>query len=178
MDSLGRNVIDKYSGWMTELIKEDLQKNALPYAVAVQYWKGDFNIGSALRNSNAFGASEFFYIGGAKKMDPRGAVGTQYYSKIKYLPTINELKELKSKYVFIGIENNINRVCYNIKSFSYPKNSLFIFGEENGGLTEEVMDLCDKLVYIDMLGSVRSLNCGCASAIVLFDYVNKFKDIE
>jgi tRNA G18 (ribose-2'-O)-methylase SpoU len=166
------NVLDKYKSWILDLIREDVQKNTLPFAVAVENFQGDFNIGSALRSSNAFGANEFFYVG-RRKFDPRGAVGTQYYSKIKHLPTIDDLKALKSKYVFVGFENNIDRHSVSIKDFIYPPNSLLLFGEENGGLTNETLDLCDHLIHIEMRGSVRSLNCGCASAIAMSDYVNK-----
>lgn len=169
-----RNVKDAYKGWETDLIREDVQRNTLPYAVGVQHWKGDYNLSTALRNANAFGAENFYYIGGSKRYDPRGAVGVQHYSNVKHLPTIDDLKTIKEKYILIGIENNINRYCVDMKDFIYPtKPFMFIFGEEGAGLTEEVMDLCDHLVFINMLGSVRSLNCGCASAIAMFDYVNK-----
>lgn len=170
-----RNVIDRYKGYEIDLIRSDIQENALPFAVLCQHWKGDYNLSTALRNANAFGANEFFYIGGSRKFDPRGAVGTQHYSKIKHLPDIEQLKKLKEQYVFVGVENNIDRHCVNMKDFIYPDNSLLIFGEENGGLTDEVMDLCDHLIYIEMRGSVRSLNCGTASGIAMFDYSNKFK---
>ena len=50
-----------------------------------------------------------------------------------------------------------------------------IFGEESQGLTEEMLKLCDYAVEITQYGSVRSLNVGTSSGIVMFDYVSKLK---
>ena len=57
---------DKYkklTKWTTELIKDDLKKNAFPFAVLMENFMGDFNIGTVIRSANAFGASEVFYLG-------------------------------------------------------------------------------------------------------------------
>ena len=34
---------------------------------------------------------------------------------------------------------------------------------------------CREIVAIEMYGSVRSFNCGCASAIAMYDFVTKFR---
>jgi tRNA G18 (ribose-2'-O)-methylase SpoU len=44
---------------------------------------------------------------------------------------------------------------------------MFIFGEESKGLSDEILDLCEDYVYIPMIGSVRSLNVGTASGILM-----------
>jgi len=49
----------------------------------------------------------------------------------------------------------------------------FVFGEENLGVDEELRKISSKVLYIKQYGSVRSLNVGCASAIVMYDYVSK-----
>lgn len=168
-----RNVRDEYKNWTIDLIREDVQKNTFPYAVAMQNFTGDFNFGTLVRNGNAFGAKEIFYIGGKKHWDRRGDVGARHYSSVVYLPSVEELKPLKERYVFVGLENNIER-SVSIKNFVWPKNALMIFGEERNGLTPEVMALCDHLVHIDMVGSIRSINVGSASAVALHDYMVKW----
>jgi tRNA G18 (ribose-2'-O)-methylase SpoU len=177
MSSDNRNVIDKYKGWELDLIREDIAKRKFPYAVAMQHIDGDFNFSTVVRNANAFGANEVFYIGGKKHWDTRGDVGARHYSHVQFLRTIDELTALKGRYVFVGLENNIER-SVGIKSFVWPKNSLIIIGEERGGIVPEILDLCDYLVHIDMFGSVRSINAGCASAIAMVDYVNKVNPNE
>ena len=56
-----RNVQDKYKGWLTELIREDVQRKKYPFSVLMQQLEHDFNIGSVIRNADIFGAKEVFY---------------------------------------------------------------------------------------------------------------------
>lgn len=168
-----RNIADRYKGWMLDLIKEDLNKNTFPYAVCMENWQGDFNLGTLVRNANAFGAKEVFYVGEKKHWDRRSAVGTHHYTMVNYLKSLEDLKKLKEIYpIFIGVDNIPGSIP--MEPFNWPKNCLLIFGEESIGLTESVVELCDVVVHIQMFGSVRSLNAGTASGIAMYDLVNKF----
>lgn len=164
------NVVDKYKGLNTETIREDLKKTALPFAVCMAQIHGDFNFSTLIRNSNAFGAQEVFYFG-KKKFDRRGALGTYHYTDVRYLEDMNSLAALKTKYTFVAVENVFGAV--GLFDFKWPDNPLMLFGEESNGLSEEVLALCDHVVSIDMRGSVRSINVGCASSIVMYDYSSK-----
>ena len=169
-----RNVLDKYKGMSANEIKDDLQKNAHSFAVMMEQWKGDFNISTMIRNANAFNAKEVFYIG-KKRWDRRGAVGTHHYTPVNFLKSYEELILLKQLYTFVGIDNNIPETS-ELTSFDWTaleKPPLMIFGEEKEGLTEKTLKLCDYVVEIPQYGSVRSLNVGTSSGIIMYDYVNK-----
>jgi len=174
MDSMRElNVVDKYKTWSIDLIKEDVESKALPYAVCMVNIEYDFNFGTLVRNSNAFGAREVFYLQDRKRWDRRSAVGTNHYTKTHHLKTIDDLKSLKDRYEnFVGIEQVAGAIS--MSDFTWKRNSLVIFGSENMGLSEEILDLCDSHVYIPMLGSVRSLNVGTCSGIVLQDCASQF----
>jgi tRNA G18 (ribose-2'-O)-methylase SpoU len=164
-----RNVIDEFKGVPTESIKEKLTERSLPFAVAMEHFSGDFNLGTVLRNANAFGAREVFYVGGRKKWDKRAACGVAHYTSFSHLIEINELIPLKEKYRFIGVDNIPGSVP--LEGFDWGNEPvLMIFGEEGSGLTYGVIELCDAVVAITQRGSVRSLNAGCASAIAMYDY--------
>lgn len=165
------NVIDKFKSWGTEEIKSELRKTALPFAVCMENWLGDFNMATAIRNANAFNAKEVFYIGN-KKWDRRGAVGVQNYTEIKWLNHIDELIKLREKYVFVGIDNIPGSVS--IHTHTFAPNTLMFFGEEGVGLTPAVQSLCDKILHIDMFGSIRSLNCGTASGIAMYEFASQY----
>lgn len=166
-----RNIIDRYKGWTLELIREDSARNVHPFAVLMENWQGDFNLGTLIRNANVFGAREVFYLG-RKKYDRRGTVGTHLYTKIQHLPDLESLLKLKERYYFVGVDNISG--AESIIPFKWPNESLMLFGEEGIGLTPEVIKLCDSLVEIPQWGTVRSLNAGSASAIVLYDFVTKY----
>lgn len=165
-----RNISDKYKGWMQDLIRKDLSTRALPYSVLMEAWNGDFNIGTLVRNANAFAVKEVLYIG-KRKWDRRGAVGTYHYTDVIHLDSFDALSSKKTSYSFIGIDNVPGAIS--LADMNWPENTLMLFGEEGTGLTKEALNLCERIVQIPMYGSVRSLNCGTASGIVMNDYVQK-----
>jgi tRNA G18 (ribose-2'-O)-methylase SpoU len=172
-----RNVIDEYKPLSNEEIKLDLKKKALPYAVCGQHINGDFNISQLMRSANHFGAEKFFYFG-KKRFDPRGSVGVKHYLDIEFLSSIEELKKLKVKYTFVGLENTNSTNM--LHDFIWPKQPeqkkpLIIIGEEGNGIAPEVLELCDHIVEIANLGSVRSLNTATAGSLAMYDIVSKLK---
>lgn len=167
-----RNVVDKYKFFSEEEIKLDLKKNSLPFSICFLNVIGDFNIATGIRNANAFGARDIFYIGN-KKFDRRATVGVLNYTDINHLSSLEELKFLKERFIFVASE--LTKTSTNLVNFDWPKNKevLIIFGEEGSGLSEEVLNLCDFVVEIPQTGSVPSLNVGTASGIIMYDYVRK-----
>ena len=165
------NVLDKYKSLNPKYIKTEIKKNTFPYAVMMQHIQGDYNISTLIRNANAFGAKEVYYYG-KRKWDRRGAVGTHHYTDLLFLNSVEDIKSLKEKYYFVGVENNVPQ-AKNISDFMPRPGTLFIFGEENSGIKKEVLELCDEVVCIPQYGSVRSINVGTCSGIVMNDYVRK-----
>ena len=168
-----RNVIDRYKSWSTESIKRDLQRTANPFAVCMEHWQGDFNISTLIRNANAFNAKKVYYLG-KKKYDRRGTVGTHHYVDLSYLGnSYLSLAELKNDYTIIAIDNNISNTCMLDKFdwLSLDKPPLMLFGEEGVGLTKEALTIADCAVEIPQFGSVRSLNVGTCSGILMYDYM-------
>ncbi len=173
-----RNVVDKYKSWSTESIKADLQRNSNPFAVCMEHWQGDFNISTLIRNANAFNAREVYYFG-KKRFDRRGTVGSHHYIHFTFLErNISELVKLKEEYTIVGIENNVSNT-YRLDNFNWlslEKPPLMLFGEEGVGLTKEALELTDYCIEIPQYGSVRSLNVGTSSGIVMYDYVRALKN--
>lgn len=166
-----RNVSDNYKGWTEELIRDDLKTKQFPFAVMMSQLSGDFNFGTVIRNANGFGAKEVFYYG-KKKFDRRSACGAYHYTGVNFLSNYDEIVKLKESYTLVGLDNVKDSVP--IDKFVWPNNSLIVIGEEQNGLTSEILELCSHTVSITMFGSVRSFNAGVASGIAMYDFVNKF----
>jgi len=166
-----KNVIDEYKSWETIKIKEDLDRKAFNYSVLMQHISGDFNISTFVRNANAFGVKNLFYFG-KRKWDRRGAVGTHNYKQLVHIENFEDLKNLKNSHRFIAIENSVENPV-ELSNFIPQENDLYIFGEEMLGIKEEILELCEEFVYIKQFGSVRSLNVGTASGIIM-NHVSSF----
>jgi len=166
-----RNILDIYKQFSDAKIKEDLARKAFPYSVMMQHINGDFNISTFIRNGNAFGVDRIFYYG-QRKWDRRGAVGTHNYKQLDHLTSVDNIQALRTHYRFVAIENSVDGALP-LHSFEPAAKDLYIFGEESQGITQDVLDLCDKFVYIPQYGSVRSLNVGTASGIIM-NFVSDF----
>jgi len=173
-----RNILDKYKNdrftqWSTELIKKDLQSKSFPYAVLMENFAGDFNIGTVIRSANAFNARAVYYLG-QKHYDRRGTVGTHHYTDVIHLKTRDQLLQLKEEYELVALENTVPSAVTLVDA-KYSRPPLFVLGEEGIGITDETLSICDKFVYIPQYGSVRSLNAAVAGSIIMNDFIVKYR---
>lgn len=169
----GKNVIDYYKEWETDQIKADLDTRRLPYIIAFENLSGDFNKATGIRNANAFMAKECWIIGD-RKWDKRGAVGTQHYNHLKHSPSLDDLYLNNSdirQMRWVAIDNVPGAIPLN--QYEWRKDSFIMFGEEQRGISPFALGMADDIVSIPQLGSVRSLNVGTASGIIMYDYVTK-----
>jgi tRNA G18 (ribose-2'-O)-methylase SpoU len=62
-----------------------------------------------------------------------------------------------------------------LDSYAWPKKKhvVMIFGQEQVGVPQELLEIANDTVYIAQYGSVRSLNVGTASGVVMYDYCAK-----
>lgn len=163
-----RNIIDYYHYWTTEAIKASLNSKRHNFSVLISNELNDFNIGTVIRNSNAFLARDV-YVLGRKKFDRRGAVGTYIYENLKFIKSIEEISD-----PIISVDNVDRSIP--IESFTWPDTHFVMaFGQEQVGISPEILDRSSSVVYITQYGSVRSLNVGTASGIAMYDFCRKLK---
>lgn len=169
-----RNIIDHYHYWKHDDIIADLDTKRNNFTVLCSNLGNDFNIATVIRNANAFLAKSV-WIYGNKRYDRRGTVGTHNYTHFQHFgeDQISDLiKAMRGMYV-VGVDNVEN--AKSISDFAWPTNKpvLMIFGQEQIGIPNNLLELCDEIVYIPQYGSVRSLNVGTASGIAMYDYCSK-----
>lgn len=172
-----RNVVDEFKSLSDEEIKQKLKEKSFPFAICVENFISDLNISSTFRSGNAFGAQEVFYLGN-KRFDKRAMLGIHNYTDLHFLSTVEELVGLKEKYKFVAIDNiKSDLPTYELSDYSWDgdKPPMMIFGSEGVGLTPEIVKLCDEMVYIEMYGSVRSLNAASTSTLIMHDFVSKYR---
>jgi tRNA (guanosine-2'-O-)-methyltransferase len=57
----------------------------------------------------------------------------------------------------------------NIYDLDLTQKVAILMGNENRGLSEEMIRACDKLIYIPMRGMIQSLNVSVATAVILYE---------
>ena len=167
-----RNVIDKYRYWKMEAIVADLDSKRHDFHVAIENWQHDLNIGSIVRNANAFLAKEVHIIGN-KRWNRRGAMVTDRYQHIRHHETVEAfIKWAKSENLPIIAIDNVPG-CQKIEQYKLPKSCVFLFGQEGPGLSEEAIKASDVVLEITQFGSTRSINASAAAAITMHAWVQQ-----
>ena len=167
-----RNVVDKYRYWKMEAIVADLDTKRHPFHVAIENWQHDLNIGSIVRNANAFLAQEVHIIGN-KRWNRRGAMVTDRYQHIRHHETVEEfLTWAKSENLPIIAIDNVPG-CQKIETYKLPESCVFLFGQEGPGLSEQAIEASDVVLEITQFGSTRSINASAAAAITMHAWVQQ-----
>jgi tRNA G18 (ribose-2'-O)-methylase SpoU len=172
-----RNVADRYRYWTNEAIVEDLDPRRHPFHVAIENWQHDMNIGTVVRNANAFLAAEV-HIVGRKRWNRRGAMVTDRYQRIRHHATIEELAAWArpQRLPLLGID--ILPGAMPIEVVELPERCVLVFGQEGPGLSAAARDLCEMVCSISQFGSTRSINAGVASGIAMHTWIRQHALVE
>ena len=73
-----------------DAIVADLDTRRMPFHVAVENWQHDLNIGTVVRNANAFLAAAV-HIVGERRWNRRGAMVTDRYQHVMHHATVDDL---------------------------------------------------------------------------------------
>lgn len=182
------NVHDHLKDKTVEDIKYHYGKHSVSAAVGMTHVSGDFNLGNVIRSANFFGFNEVFYVGGKRQFDRRSCVGTHNYIPVHFSRTEEEfVKEIEGKYSLICVENNIPK--YADKTISiFDSNAfetnplmdlppLFLFGEEQVGISDYLLENSGCILTVPPFGTVRSLNVGSCASIVMAMYRNSIQGV-
>ncbi len=172
-----KNTIDIYKNWMEKEIRADLDKRRTESVLIFNNFQHNINIACGIRSNNAF-LGKSVYIIGRRRYDKRGSVGVHHYEHVYHSDTLEEVVDYLHSlgYIIYAVDNIMEYHPVNILEEDFPKKSAFVFGEEGNGLSKSEIELCDRMVYIEMFGSVRSLNVACAAAVVEYEYSRRWRD--
>jgi tRNA G18 (ribose-2'-O)-methylase SpoU len=165
-----RNVVDHYRYWRQEAVVADLDLRRHGFHVAIENWQHDFNIGTVVRNANAFLAAEVHIVGN-RRWNRRGAMVTDRYQHVRHHPTIEDFVAWAAAegLPVIGIDNLPGSVP--VETVTLPRRCVLIFGQEGPGLSDAARAACVQLLSIAQYGSTRSINAGVASGIAMHAWI-------
>jgi tRNA G18 (ribose-2'-O)-methylase SpoU len=170
-----RNVADRYRYWRVDAIVAELDRRRHPFHVAVENWRHDLNIGTVVRNANAFLASAV-HIVGRRRWNRRGAMVTERYQHVVHHTTVAELRAWSDAAApdglpIVGIDNLPGSVP--LETVTLPRCCVLLFGQEGPGLSDAARNACAQVCSITMFGSTRSINAGVASGIAMHTWIRQ-----
>jgi tRNA G18 (ribose-2'-O)-methylase SpoU len=133
-----------------------------------------FNVGSIFRSSDGAGSVEKIYLCGmtADVGNPKlekTALGAINMVKSEHFETTKEaldiLKERNIPIYAVELTENAKH----FQKFKYPEEFALIFGHEKMGVKDDVISLCNDVIYIPMRGKKESLNVANTASIMLYE---------
>lgn len=169
-----RNVVDEYKTWTVDAIKADLHAKSFPIHIAIENYQHDYNIGTIVRNANAFNVAGVHIIG-KRHWNRRGAMSTEKYLQVHHHTDVAAFSiwATEEKLPIIGIDNIATSIP--LHATTLPESCMLVFGQEGPGLSEEMQQLCESIIAIEQFGSTRSINVGVASGIILYSWVKTWR---
>ncbi|RYY02442.1 MAG: TrmH family RNA methyltransferase [Gammaproteobacteria bacterium] len=143
-------------------------KNSFAY-IGLLNPKSPENVGMVMRAAGCYAASKVFYTGErfdrARKFftDTKNA-----HEKIPLQVTDDLLKTIPegAKVVAVELIEGATPLIY----FEHPDQAYYIFGPEDGSISQEVLNACDHVVYIPTIGC---MNLAATVNVVLYDRLAK-----
>ena len=83
-------------------------------------------------------------------------------------------KVLKKKgYSLVAMELTDDAI--RLEQFEFPQNTCLVMGNEITGVSKEMLELCDSVVFIPMQGGKQSMNVSIAGSLGMWEMVKKVK---
>ncbi len=129
------------------------------------------NMGTLLRTTDAAGFKMAIVLkGSVSPYNPksiRASAGSIFNLDIAF-STAEELISLSSSnnYRIVGADLKGNTSIYD---FRPDGRELVVFGNETGGISDEIRKAAEVLVRIPIYGKAESLNVGCSAAVFLYE---------
>jgi tRNA G18 (ribose-2'-O)-methylase SpoU len=168
-----RNVVDRYRYWRSEAIVADLAVRRRPFHVAIENWQHDLNIGTVVRNANAFMATAVHIVGN-RRWNRRGAMVTDRYVDVRHHSTVTELAEWAAGEALPLIGVDLLPGSTSIVDAALPERCVLLFGQEGPGLSRTARAAVTDVLHIPQDGSTRSINAGVASGIAMYEWLRRY----
>ncbi|MDH5182807.1 MAG: RNA methyltransferase [Gammaproteobacteria bacterium] len=131
--------------------------------------KSPTNVGSVMRAAGCYAVDDVFYTG-------------QRYERAMKFNT--DTRNASQNIALIGVEallddipNDVTVVCVELvegavplPEYQHPGNAFYIFGPEDGNISQDLIDQADDVVYIPTIGC---MNLAATVNVVLYDRMAK-----
>ncbi|SEQ33425.1 SpoU rRNA Methylase family protein [Hyunsoonleella jejuensis] len=150
------------------------KKHKFPIIVVCDNVTNAPNIGSLFRISDAFGIEKLILCGDhipfGRKMTKTSRATEKVVDFQIAKNAIDSVLTLKKEgYYIVSLEITENSMPVHNHNFSKEKPIALIVGDENFGVSEDILNLSDQIIHIDMFGQNSSMNVVQATNIALYE---------
>lgn len=141
--------------------------------------KSPENVGSVMRASGNYGVDSVYYT------------GSRYPRAVELNPDIPKMSRSVSQGVSLSgvaclldtVADDMDIVCVEfainavpLPEYQHPKNAYYIFGPEDGTLSQEIIDRAEAVVYVPTVGC---MNLSATVNVLLYDrLIKSYQSIE
>ena len=153
-------------------------KRKFPITLICDDISSGLNVGSLLRISDAFGVEKVIFCGNhipmGRKMVKTSRSTEKYVSYELSKNILEVIGGYKNSHLLLGLEITSNSLPIKEFTFETEKPLALIIGNENIGISEEVLKHLDQTVHITMYGQNSSMNVVQATAVALYEITKQF----
>lgn len=136
----------------------------LPITVYLDNLRSAFNVGSILRTMEAFRFESAYFAKNTPFADQKKLQDTSM-GTYELIDCHKDLSRLKRPWIALEVTESATPVY----DFSFPTEMTLVLGNEAYGISEEVLNQCDHIVSIPLVGAKNSLNVASAFAIAAYE---------
>ncbi len=160
-----------------DAIRSDGEK--IPLMLILNNIRSLYNVGSIFRTADGIGAQKI-YLCGITPIPPDNQITKTALGAEKTVPwkffecAVDAVRQAKSEgYKIILLEQTQSSVVH--QNFIPAGPVCLVLGNENSGVSDELLALSDGSIEIEMAGLKNSLNVSVAFGVVGYDLRNKLK---
>jgi TrmH family RNA methyltransferase len=165
-------LLDKSSNMSTILYSTGEAARTTCRVIALDGVRDPGNVGAVIRSCDAFGMDALLLSEDCADINSPKVIRSAMGSAFR-LPVYRgvQLSELKAQ-GFTVVGAALNKGAEKLESFSFPGKCAVVIGGEGGGISTEVLNICDKQVYIP-IRNAESLNAAVAASIIIYELRGK-----
>ena len=150
----------------------ELDRLRHPFRVAVERAKNPFNIGAIIRTGHSFLPREILLIG-SEPWYERAAMGMQRYENIVELPdTAAFLDYVRERNLSLTVFEK-DAATVGLWEAAMPEDAVLVFGNEDSGVSDEILRVATEVVAIPMYGVNHSYPISVAAGIAMAEWARR-----
>ena len=152
----------------------NFKQQTFPITIVCQNVTNAPNIGSLFRTSDAFGVKELVFTGTEIPLGRKMTKTSRATEKVVNYQVVEDafgfISNLKNEgHQIISLEITDNSVALHKFSFNLKAPIVLVIGDENFGVSDQILSISDAIIHIDMFGQNSSMNVVQATSIALYE---------